>query len=134
MSRMEVNNTTSYWSQRQACSANNVSFQNFDHNMMDFGLYDDPDTLNDVEIPRMVKGAAEIKVNFDRQSPDSNSFDVTVTVENTKAGHKFPTDSPLRHLIRRGRRAAWLDKHGDGIARSLLTPCGECRGAERRGR
>ena len=99
MSHMDVNDTTSYWSQRQACSANNLGFQNFDHNMMDFGPYDDPDIVNDVEIPRMVKGAAEIAVNFDRQSPDSNSFDVNVTVENTRAGHKFPTDSPLRHLI-----------------------------------
>jgi hypothetical protein len=99
MSHIKVSDTTSYWSQRQACSANNLDFQNFDHNMMDFGLYDDPDRLNDVEIPRMLKGAAKIAVNFDRQSPDSNTFDVNITVENTRAGHKFPTDSPLRHLI-----------------------------------
>lgn len=99
MSHMDVNDATSYWSQRQACSANNVSFQNFDHNMMDFGPYDNPETVSDVEIPRMVKGAAKIDVTFGSQTPGANTLDVNVAVTNTKAGHKFPTDSPLRHLI-----------------------------------
>jgi hypothetical protein len=97
MSHMDVNDGTSLSSQRQACSANNIAFQNFDHNMMDFGMYGKPG--EEIEIPRMVKGAAEIAVNFDRQSTGTNTLDVNITVKNTKVGHKFPTDSPLRHLI-----------------------------------
>lgn len=99
MSHLDVNDRTSVWSQRQACSANNVAFQNFSHNLMDFGMYTDQETMKTTEIPRMVKGAAELTVNFDRRSADINTLDVNVTVENKKAGHKFPTDSPLRHLI-----------------------------------
>jgi len=99
MSHMDVNDKTSVSSQRQACSASNLDFQNFDHNMMDFGSYEDQRNGTTSDIPRMVKGAAEILVNFEPQSPGINTLDVNVTVKNTKAGHKFPTDSPLRHLI-----------------------------------
>jgi hypothetical protein len=99
MSHMDVNYVRYLSSQRQACSANNIEFQNFDHNMMDFGMYDNPDTLNDMEIPRMVKGAADIGVTFGSQPGGTNTLDVHVTVTNKRAGHKFPTDSPLRHLI-----------------------------------
>jgi hypothetical protein len=99
MSRMDVNDGTSLSSQRQACSANNIEFQNFDHNMMDFGTYEDLRQGTKNDIPRMVKGAAEIEVTFGSEAPGSNTLDVNVKVTNTKAGHKFPTDSPLRHLI-----------------------------------
>jgi hypothetical protein len=99
MSHMDVNDTTRSWSQRQACSANNLEFQNFDHNMMDFGLYPDLRKGTQNYIPRMVKGAAAIEATFGSEVPAANTLDVNVKVTNKKAGHKFPTDSPLRHLI-----------------------------------
>ena len=97
MSHLYAGPTDSLWSQRQACSADNKSFQNFDHNMMDFG----PVSTLSYEIPRMVKGAAQIGVTFGtrRAGTNTNTLDVNVTVTNTQAGHNFPTDSPLRHLI-----------------------------------
>jgi hypothetical protein len=97
MSHMDVRDGTSVPSERQACSANNRKFQNFDHNMMDFGP--DSEHGKEIEIPRMVKGAARLDVTFGSQAAGPNTLDVNVTVTNIKAGHKFPTDSPLRHLI-----------------------------------
>lgn len=47
----------------------------------------------------MVQNAAEIAVDFGYQLTGVNTLDMTVQVTNTQAGHKFPTDSPLRHLI-----------------------------------
>jgi hypothetical protein len=99
MSRMDVNDRTTLTSQRQACSASNLEFQNFDHNMMDFGEYTDLRNGTKSDIPRMVKGAAELQVTFGSEAPGANTLDVNVKVTNKKAGHKFPTDSPLRHLI-----------------------------------
>ena len=75
--------------QRQACSASAPLFQNFNHNMMNVGAD---------EIPYMVKNAAEVRIEIAKQT-GKNTLDFTVNVTNTKAGHKFPTDSPLRHLI-----------------------------------
>ncbi|HEX5808377.1 MAG TPA: hypothetical protein VFY25_06895, partial [Anaerolineales bacterium] len=75
--------------QRQACAASAPLFQNFNHNMMNVG---------EDEIPYMVKNAAEIRIEIAKQT-GKNTLDFTVNVTNTKAGHKFPTDSPLRHLI-----------------------------------
>jgi hypothetical protein len=99
MSHMDVNDRTSVAFQRQACSASNLDFQNFDHNLMDFGPYKDSRTGTERYIPRMLKGAAELLVTFGSEGPGANTLDVNVTVTNTKAGHKFPTDSPWRHLI-----------------------------------
>jgi hypothetical protein len=82
-------------SQRQACSAENKAFPNFDHNMMDFGM----DSALYREVPRMVRGAAQLGVTFGTPSATTNTLDVNVSVTNTRAGHKFPTDSPLRQLI-----------------------------------
>lgn len=83
-------------SQRQACSASDSRFENFNHNVMI--VAQDADVRANREIPYMVKNAAEIRVEF-AQPPGKNTLDFTVNVTNTKAGHKFPTDSPLRHLI-----------------------------------
>lgn len=66
---------------------------------MDFGLYKDQHNGTEGYIPRMIKGAAEIGVTFGSEPPVANTLDVNIKVTNTKAGHKFPTDSPLRHLI-----------------------------------
>jgi len=82
-------------SRRQACSESDSNFQNFDHNLMSFGL----DENLGREIPLMVRGAAKLKVDFKYEPDKKNSLNVIVRVENIKAGHKFPTDSPLRHLI-----------------------------------
>ena len=89
----------STWAQRQACSADNTKFQDFEHNIMDFGPYQNPHDGTTSEIPRMVKGAARLDVTFGSGGAGPNTLDVNVTVTNIKAGHKFPTDSPLRHLI-----------------------------------
>lgn len=97
MSHMDVTDTRTVWSQRAACSAQNTLYQNFDHSMMDVGRVGLPE--NGREIPRMVQNAAEIALDFAYQSTAANTLDLTVQVTNTQAGHKFPTDSPLRHLI-----------------------------------
>lgn len=83
------------FSKRSACSETDPSFQNFNHNMMDFG-YDEKLGRN---IPRLVRGAAKVKVEFEYKPEELNSVQVHVIVRNTSAGHNFPTDSPLRHLI-----------------------------------
>ena len=78
---------------REACSDANRELQNYNHNMMKYG----PDEENSSrQIPTIVKNAAQISM-----APvlANGQIHVTVTVQNTGAGHKFPTDSPLRHLI-----------------------------------
>ena len=95
MSHLYPDQSAPLSSQRQACSAENTAFQNFDHNMMDLGV----DGALGYEVPRMVRGAAQIGVTFGTPSATTNTLDVNVSVTNTRAGHKFPTDSPLRHLI-----------------------------------
>jgi hypothetical protein len=75
--------------ERAACSEANHSFRDFSHNMMERDIYD---------IPQLVKKAAKID---GRAYVEGGIIKVEVTVTNTGAGHKFPTDSPLRHLILR---------------------------------
>ena len=114
MSHMNVDETGSLWSQRQACSASDPNFQNFSHNMMDFGV----DGNSGKEMPRMIKGAARIDMEFGYEPERANSLDVIVRVTNTKAGHKFPTDSPLRHLI-------MVVSAEDRVGTSLIQVAGE---------
>lgn len=73
-------------SQRDACSATNVNIDTFNHDMMHSNNQS------------LIKDAATLDVKL-KSGETKNSMWVTVKVENTKAGHKFPTDSPLRHLI-----------------------------------
>lgn len=81
-------------SQRSACSETNLNFRDFNHNMMKYG----PDPKNpSQEIPLLIKDAAKLTVV--EPSIEGEQIIVRVTVENVGAGHKFPTDSPLRHLI-----------------------------------
>lgn len=94
MSYMNVEDTNSVSSQRQACSASDPRYQNFNHNMLDTG-YDSGGR----EIPLMVQNAATIALHFDPVPTGSNALGIRVSVTNTRAGHNFPTDSPLRHLI-----------------------------------
>ena len=93
MSHMDVKNVNTPLSDREACSETTVDFQNFDHNMMAVETDETGKT-----IPHMIQNAASLKVKLKFET-GSNSLKVRVEVENTKAGHKFPTDSPLRHLI-----------------------------------
>ena len=79
------------------CSANTVGYQDFNHNMMNFGVDQRSDSGR--EIPLMIKEAASLDATFTYEPDIKNSLKVTVRARNTKAGHKFPTDSPLRHLI-----------------------------------
>jgi hypothetical protein len=95
MSHMQAGEENPPPSRRQACSESHPDFQNFDHNLMRFGI----DESSGKEIPLMIKGVADVNVKFKYEPEKKNSLNVVVRVENTKAGHKFPTDSPLRHLI-----------------------------------
>ena len=88
----EIGNTS--LSERSACSEENLEFRDFNHNMMKYGL--DP-VNNSRTIPLMVTKAAQISV--DEVSISEGQIKFRVMVLNTGAGHKFPTDSPLRHLI-----------------------------------
>lgn len=82
-------------SQRDACSAAAIPNNNFDHNVMRFGQ--NKKNLNE-DIPLLVQDAASLDVESEILG-DSNTLRVTVKVTNEEAGHNFPTDSPLRHLI-----------------------------------
>ncbi len=95
MSHMKPGQASPPPSRRQACGESDPAFQNFDHNLMSLGI----DESSGKEIPLMIKNAAKLNVKFRYEPDKSNSLNVIVTVENTRAGHKFPTDSPLRHLI-----------------------------------
>jgi hypothetical protein len=81
-------------SERDACSKANLNFRNFNHTMMKYGL--DDESSSPQEIPLLIKDAATIGMNA---IIEEEKIKVQVTVTNTRAGHKFPTDSPLRHLI-----------------------------------
>jgi nitrate/TMAO reductase-like tetraheme cytochrome c subunit len=87
-----IGNTLS--SERGACSEPNQKFRDFSHNMMKYGA--DPDN-NLRTIPLIVKEAATIAIDKIVLAGGQVTFGVTVV--NSGAGHKFPTDSPLRHLI-----------------------------------
>lgn len=94
MSRLPGNNKIPL-EKRSACSETAEGFQNFDHNMMDYG-WDESLSRN---VPRLIRGAAKIATSFEYNGAESNLLKVSLVVRNTSAGHKFPTDSPLRHLI-----------------------------------
>jgi hypothetical protein len=73
---------------RRACSPENDSFRDFSHNMMKR----DQSTRTSLLIPNSVSVTVDA-------SKKEGKIDVNVSVVNTSAGHKLPTDSPLRHLI-----------------------------------
>jgi hypothetical protein len=87
-------------SERDACSESIARFS-ISHNMMNYG--EDPDN-SARHIPRLVQGAAQIKLE---PRLEGGQIKVKVNVTNTGAGHKFPTDSPLRHLILRVEARDW---------------------------
>ena len=72
---------------RSACSQRNHSFRDFSHNMM---------KRDNTDNPILIQGAATVVAEAKKEQGKIN---VKVTVVNTRAGHKLPTDSPLRHLI-----------------------------------
>jgi hypothetical protein len=72
---------------RSACSPGNQSFRDFSHNMM---------KRDNIGVPTLVEGAAKVAI---AATKEHGKINVTVTVTNVTAGHKLPTDSPLRHLI-----------------------------------
>ena len=84
-SAQEVGNSS--LQQRAACSTENKDFRNFNHNMMDRYNNSEPD---------LVKNAARIDITARKEDGKIN---VAVRVQSVDEGHKFPTDSPLRHLI-----------------------------------
>jgi hypothetical protein len=72
---------------RGACSAENDSFRDFDHNMMN---------RDNADNPVLVQRSATVEIDASRED---GKIKVNVKVVNKRAGHKLPTDSPLRHLI-----------------------------------
>lgn len=81
-------------SARDACSSNK-SFHDFDHNMMKY--VPNPDDSRH-EQSTLIEDAASLDVKYQYLSP-TNAIEIIAVVENVKAGHKLPTDSPLRHLL-----------------------------------
>ena len=81
--------------QRQACSVNNVDYHDYDHNMLNYGR----DEQTNRDIPLMIKGAATVNAEFSYDPTKKNWLTVTAKVRSRDVGHRFPTDSPLRHLI-----------------------------------
>ncbi len=73
--------------ERAACTGANHSFLNFNHNMMN---------RNDNGTTAIFKDVVTIDLE---PIVEAGKIKVKVTVTNIGAGHKFPTDSPLRHLI-----------------------------------
>jgi nitrate/TMAO reductase-like tetraheme cytochrome c subunit len=71
--------------ERAACSGENRSFRDFSHNMM---------KRDDNDIQTLVQEAATISIGA-LKLKEEGKIKVSVVVENTGAGHKFPTDSPL---------------------------------------
>jgi hypothetical protein len=82
-------------SRRDACSYSSENFHDFDHNMMKYGVGKYNTFPN---VPLLIEDAATLVVKNEYDS-NTNSLRVITEVMNVKAGHKFPTDSPLRHLI-----------------------------------
>lgn len=80
-----------------ACAANSAGYQDLNHNLMKFGV--DERSVSGREIPLMIVNAAKLNADFIYEPDKKSSLKVVVKVRNTEAGHKFPTDSPLRHLI-----------------------------------
>jgi hypothetical protein len=99
---------------RSACSEFNQKYRDFSHNMMKYGP-EDPNNPFSRVIPWMVKEAATVTIEEIMLADGQVKF--TVKVVNTGAGHKFPTDSPLRHLI------LWIDVK-DGNGNSLMQVSG----------
>jgi hypothetical protein len=95
MSHMKPGGENPPPSRRKTCSESDPNLQNFDHNLMKV----EPDESLGPEIPLMIRGAARVRVDLKYEPDQKDTLGVVVRVDNTKVGHKFPTDSPLRHLI-----------------------------------
>jgi hypothetical protein len=80
--------------QRSACSLANADFHNFNHNMMKY------EAVAGMPVPQsnLIKGAATLDVQY-QYLVESNAIQIKTILQNVEAGHKFPTDSPLRHLL-----------------------------------
>lgn len=81
--------------EREACSAENINNHDYDHNMLDFGR----DEATGRDIPRMIQGAGTVNAEFSYDATKKTWLTVTAKVRSKNVGHRFPTDSPLRHLI-----------------------------------
>lgn len=100
-------------SERQICSISNIENRDYNHNMMDFG----PNSSGQ-NIPRMIENAATIDADIDYNPSKKNLLLITARVKSEGVGHRFPTDSPLRHLILvievRDERGTLLDQVDGG--------------------
>jgi len=83
------------FSYQYTCSETDAGFQDFSHNLMNYGY----DATLQKNIPRMIRGAVEMRADFEYRPQENNKFLVHVTIQNSRVGHNFPTDTPLRHLI-----------------------------------
>lgn len=73
---------------RKACSKRNPFPSDFSHNMLQ---------RNEQNVSALIPKTATLKLQARRSS--EKTLEVEVTAMNVKAGHNFPTDSPLRHLV-----------------------------------
>ena len=89
--------------QRSACTLDDRSVTNFNHNMMKYVSNADTRVKynkdsNTPTVSLMIEDAASLVVRNEYDA-NTNSLRIITQVTNLKAGHKLPTDSPLRHLI-----------------------------------
>jgi hypothetical protein len=89
--------------QRAACSFIDGRITQYNHNMMKYGVGKYNTSSNVLPaarelVPQLIEDAASLVV-FNEYDSNTKSLRIITRITNEKAGHKFPTDSPLRHLI-----------------------------------
>lgn len=94
MSNLVSGKESPYPAGKDACSAQRPPSQNINHNFMHIA----PD-MNGRNISKMIENAAEVDVGFGYDPINKNWLNVIPKVTSINVGHRFPTDSPLRHLI-----------------------------------
>lgn len=79
---------------KEACSAQSPSNQSFNHNVMHVSTNEDGRNIS-----KMIENAARVEVGFGYDPLNKDWLTVIPSVTSINVGHRFPTDSPLRHLI-----------------------------------
>jgi hypothetical protein len=84
--------------QRSACVTDEPTIENFSHNMMKYESGQSKYNPKLAFVPKLIEDAAKLVV-LNEYDANTNSLRLVTQVTNERAGHKLPTDSPLRHLI-----------------------------------
>ena len=77
-----------------ACSAQGTPNQSYNHNVMHVSTNEDGKSVS-----KMIESAAKVEVGFGYDPLNKDWLTVIPGVTSVNVGHRFPTDSPLRHLI-----------------------------------